>query len=183
MEEQQAQETTPQRPQPGRFPAPLILLLVFGAIVGWIFLRGGSDGTSPGQTPPEISAAQWYNVPAGETTSLAALRGQVVVVEFWATWCPPCLKSIPHLNVLHDRYASRGLVIIGLSNEPAAKVAPFVRRMKMRYRVGAGSPSGKEYGASRIPCAFVVDREGRVAWSGHPMNPEFTAAIEKALAR
>ncbi len=132
-----------------------------------------------GKEPPEIKAEGFLN--AEKPVTLAALRGKVVVVEFWATWCPPCRKSVPHLNDLDKKYRDRGLVIVGLSNEPKETVEPFAKDFKMSYVVGYGSKSASDYGVRGIPAAFLVGRDGKVLWNGHPMDPEFEKAIEKAI--
>ncbi|GIW72410.1 MAG: hypothetical protein KatS3mg102_1952 [Planctomycetota bacterium] len=138
-----------------------------------------------GDAAPEIEAAKWYNVDKPPT--LAALKDKVVVVEFWATWCPPCRRSIPHLNELHGKYKDKGLVVIGLSNEDpdADKVKAFIQEniesgKKMTYAVGFGSETARKYGVRGIPTAFIVVG-GKITWSGHPLDPRFENAIEKAL--
>jgi thiol-disulfide isomerase/thioredoxin len=122
---------------------------------------------SVGDAAPDISAATWFN--ADRAVSLASLKGKVAVVEFWATWCPPCRASIPHLVELQNKYQDE-VVVIGLTYENAATVKPFANQMKMSYIVGAGSPSGDDYGVSGIPHAVVIDRNGTVAWEGHPLS-------------
>lgn len=137
-----------------------------------------------GQKAPEIKAQKWFNT-NGEL-SLAQLQGKIVVVEFWATWCPPCQRSIPHLNALHNKYKDKGVVILGLSDENADKVESFIKRMnagekkQMEYPVAAGSNDGRAYGVRGIPHAFLVTSDGKVAWAGHPMAG-LDEAIEKAL--
>lgn len=139
-----------------------------------------AQATPPAAMPAEINAATWYNT--AEPLTLAGLRGKVVVLEFWATWCPPCRASIPHLIALHNQYKNNDVVIIGLTDEDdeAANVGAFVREMKMNYPVGTGSTSGRAYGVRGIPTAFVIARDGSVAWQGHPMKG-LDAAIEYAL--
>jgi thiol-disulfide isomerase/thioredoxin len=134
--------------------------------------------TLVGKAAPEISAKYWINVPP---LTLAALRGKIVVVEFWATWCPPCRKSIPHLIELYKKYADKGVAIVSLTNEPQEKVDPFVKEMGMPYAIGGGSDSGRTYGVTGIPRVFLVDTKGQVVWEGHPMQPEFEKAIEEQL--
>jgi thiol-disulfide isomerase/thioredoxin len=158
-----------------------ILLVLLGslALVGCLETTDDTAAGTPAPAP-EINAVKWYNTPAPLT--LAGLRGTVVVVEFWATWCPPCRASIPHLIELNQRYKDKGVVIIGLTDEDdaAAKVGAFVREMKMKYPVGTGSSSGGAYGVQGIPTAFVIARDGTIAWHGHPMKG-IDAAIESAL--
>jgi thiol-disulfide isomerase/thioredoxin len=134
-----------------------------------------------GKAPPEIKADGFMNL-KGAAPSLASLKGKVVVVEFWATWCPPCRKSIPHLMELHEKHAKNGLVILGLTDEDKATVEPFIEKMKVNYIIGYGSKTGDEYGVRGIPTAFVVGADGKLVWHGHPMKPEFEKAIEDALA-
>ncbi len=102
----------------------------------------------------------------------------VYVVEFWATWCGPCKVSIPHLTEMQKTFKDKGVVFVGISDEPAAKVKPFVEKMaeKMNYIVACDDNRQSNegymvaYGENGIPCAFVVSREGKVIWHGHPMD-------------
>jgi len=114
----------------------------------------------------------------GEPVNVGA--GKVTVVEFWATWCPPCRVSIPHLTEVQEKYEDRGVLVVGISNEDEATVRPFVENMgqKMDYHVavdGAGKVRGGYMGAFKqnsIPTAFVVDKAGNVVWHGHPAELE-----------
>ena len=94
-----------------------------------------------GKDAPEIKADGWLN---SKGVTLKDLKGKVAVVEFWATWCPPCRKSIPHLAELHKKHKGDGLVIIGLSDEPKDKVEEFSKKIDMPYVVGYGSSSGDQ---------------------------------------
>jgi thiol-disulfide isomerase/thioredoxin len=131
-----------------------------------------------GAVAPEINAKGWLN---SEALTLAGLKDKVAVVEFWATWCPPCRKSIPHLIELAGKYKDKGVVVIGLTDEPKEKVEAFAKQMKMTYPVGVGSTSSREYGVSGIPHAFVVVG-GKIVWHGHPMNG-LDKAVEDAVKK
>lgn len=129
-----------------------------------------------GDTAAPLEIAEWVK---GDAVDLASAKGKkVIVVEFWATWCGPCRTSIPHLTQLQKKYADRGVVIVGVTDEESSKVKPFVDQMgdKMDYTVAidrAGATAAgymQKYGINGIPHAFVVDKEGRIAWHGHPMS-------------
>lgn len=109
---------------------------------------------------------------------LEAGKGKTVfVVEFWATWCGPCKKSIPHLTELQKKYAEKGVVFVGISQEKADVVKPFVAEMgdQMDYAVAvdAEGATSKAYmdpfEVNSIPHAFVIDKQGAIVWHGHPM--------------
>lgn len=110
-------------------------------------------------------------------------KDKVVVVEFWATWCPPCRRSIPHLGKLQKEFGDK-VVILGISNEKLSTVKKFYKKMKdkMTYTVaidknGATSKGYmKAYNVRGIPHAFIV-KGGKVIWHGHP------AAIEVPLKK
>lgn len=147
------------------------ILTTLVALAALALLAGSNSASgkeiSPGDEAPEIKAAGWLNT---DPLKLEALRDKIVVVEFWATWCPPCRTSIPHLIKLHDTYKDKGVVVIGLTDEGAADIASFVTKMKMTYALGTDSSSGNAYGVRGIPTAFIVAPGGKVVWRGHPMN-------------
>jgi peroxiredoxin len=103
----------------------------------------------------------------GKQWTLSDLQGKVVLLNFWATWCPPCRKEIPDLSTLQTQYADQGLIVLGVTDEPIEKVAPFASRLKMRYPVllDPGRTVESAYGVGGdqgIPKSFVYDREGRI---------------------
>jgi thiol-disulfide isomerase/thioredoxin len=100
------------------------------------------------------------------------LSGRPLLVEFWATWCPPCRKSIPHLNEIYAKYKPKGLEIVGITDEDEATVKKFQQQIPMEYNVAINTPSSiyKQFGIEAIPTAFLVDRAGKIVWTGHPME-------------
>lgn len=155
-----------------------MMRLVAAGLLAAALTVPATAAVSVGQPAPAISANDWLNVPP---LSLAKLRGKIVVVEFWATWCGPCRTTIPHLVKLHEKYRAKGVVIMGLTEESKAKAEPFAKQMGMTYAVGCGSRSSNTYGVRGIPHAFVVDVAGRVVWRGHPAGTAMETAIQEQL--
>jgi thiol-disulfide isomerase/thioredoxin len=129
-----------------------------------------------------LAIQQWVK---GTTVSLEKGRGKnTYVVEFWATWCPPCRASIPHLTELAKKFKNKDVVFAGISDEDTSTVASFVEKQgdKMDYNVGVDDNRKtaeaymKAFQINGIPHAFVVDKKGRVVWQGHPM-----AGLDEAL--
>jgi thiol-disulfide isomerase/thioredoxin len=104
-----------------------------------------------------------------------------VVVEFWATWCGPCVAGIPHLNKVHDELGPKGLVLLSITDQSKAGVENFLKEKPMRYVLGTGSELASEYGVEGIPYAFVVGRDGKVAWRGNPNDKDFDTHVAAAL--
>jgi peroxiredoxin len=100
----------------------------------------------------------------GMKWSLRALAGKVVLVNFWATWCPPCRKELPDLEALYRRFGSRGFVILAISDEDAAKVKPFVAEQKLTYPVllDPGRKVNELFRVEGIPKSFIYDRSGKL---------------------
>jgi thiol-disulfide isomerase/thioredoxin len=100
------------------------------------------------------------------------LTGKPLLVEFWATWCPPCRKSIPHLNEIYSKYKGQGLQIVGITDEDEATVKKFQKQVPMDYNVAINTPAStfEQFGVQAIPTAFLVDKGGKIVWAGHPME-------------
>ena len=100
----------------------------------------------------------------GREWTLSQLRGKVVLVNFWATWCPPCRKEMPDLDALYNEFRARGLVILAISDEDTAKVQPFIAEHKYTYPIllDPGDKVNKLMAVEGIPKSFVYDREGKL---------------------
>lgn len=116
-------------------------------------------------------------------------ENKVCVIEFWATWCAPCRESAPHLTALQSKYKD-DLVIVGISDEDPALVKSFVEKMgdQMTYTIAVDGlritydQYFSAYELQGVPTAIIVDREGRVTWVGHPLDPTFEEVLDKVIA-
>jgi thiol-disulfide isomerase/thioredoxin len=144
-----------------------------------LVLVGNTFAGLVGSDAPDVKAQEWIN--SSGPVSLEQFKDKVVVVEFWATWCPPCLEAIPHLVKLYNKNKNKGLVVISLTNEKrkSAKIDKFMEDKKMNYIVGTGSTSGSDYSVRGIPRAFVIV-DGKIIWEGHPVSG-LDEAVKKAL--
>ncbi len=141
--------------------------------------------TSLGDPAPGLVVERWIK---GAPVRIGA-GTNVFVVEFWATWCPPCRKSIPFLSGLQKKYGEKGVVIVGVSSEAVDEVVPFVTAQgdNMSYRVAvdhsrrAAGQWMAAFGETGIPHAFVVDTTGKIVWHGFP-NEALDVALGQILA-
>jgi peroxiredoxin len=101
----------------------------------------------------------------GKPWTLKALKGKVVLVNFWATWRPPCRKEIPDLDLLYNHFKDKGLVVLGISDEEASKVAPFVSSHSMSYPIllDPGRIVNKQFAVNGIPRTLIYNRKGKLA--------------------
>ena len=122
----------------------------------------------------------------GSTVGVADLTDKVTVVEFWATWCPPCVKQIPHLKKVHQDFSPRGVKLISVSRDRDPAVAQgFIKKHEMNWtQAHDGSqadPFGPAWGVKGIPHAFIVAPGGELLWRGHPANMD--GPLEQAVTR
>lgn len=117
------------------------------------------------------SEAPGFRLPAldGSVVDLASFRGQVVVVNFWATWCPPCVDEMPSLEKLHRALGREGLVVLGVSaDEDESALRQFVARTGVSFRIlrdPGGRGAASAYHTTGYPETFVIDRAGVLAES------------------
>jgi thiol-disulfide isomerase/thioredoxin len=126
---------------------------------------------------------------AGKTVSLSDFKGKVVVLDIWATWCPPCRAEIPHFIELQDEYKDKGVTVVGMSVDSTGpeSVAKFAQEHKMNYPiVMADEATATAYGADQgIPLTIVIDKKGNVVARhlGLTDKEVFENDIKTALAK
>jgi len=159
--------------------AALLALAVLAALTGC-----GEPAAQPG--PP---SAPDFDLPLlrGGRVSLDSLSGHIAVVDFWATWCAPCVKQIPVLNAIEREFGDR-VAVLGIATDAAgAKVVdPFVRENGIAYRVPLGNMElARRYGAPGLPTLAVISPDGRIArlHVGNITYPHLAQTIEALLAR
>lgn len=144
----------------------------------------GTDAYRPlqaGDPAPAFAAIG----PGGDTVSLASLRGEPVLLNVWATWCPPCREEMPLLQALHERYGARGLHVIGVSVDSQGSeeaIASFVEQGGITFPIlhDPGDDVSRAFKASGVPETYLIGADGTILhrWIG-PFDPLAPAAIER----
>jgi thiol-disulfide isomerase/thioredoxin len=152
------------------------VLLIGAAVFAWMYrgkesaIDGGGMVRPPAvlnQATPRLALSDLQ----GDPVSLETYRGKVVLINNWATWCPPCKEEMPELQAYYQAHIKQGFVIVAIeSGEPAATVAGFVRQFGLTFPVWL-DPDGRALDAFKnmdLPSSYVVDQQGtvRMNWTG-----------------
>jgi thiol-disulfide isomerase/thioredoxin len=153
------------------------VLLALGAMLALLTAQPASASSSQNNVGKKIT-----EINADFLKAKPTITGKPVMLEFWATWCGPCVASIPHINEIHKKFESKGLVVIGLTKESREKVEGFAKEKKMEYNVGIDGTGklNKELAVRGIPHAVLINKTGEIVWEGHPARLT-DADIEKIL--
>lgn len=123
----------------------------------------------------------------GSNVTLSQLRGKVVLVSFWATWCPPCRQELSHMQKdVIDRFAGKDLVVLPISRgEEVKTVENFIEKMGYTFPVGLDRDQSiyKKYASNYIPRSVVVGKDGKVVYVGVGYDEEIAKAIDNAIAK
>ncbi len=135
----------------------------------------GKATNMQGQDAPRFYVEEWVSEPLD-------VENKTRVIEFWATWCPPCRKSIPHLNKLQKHFGDK-VLFVGISDETTDKVASFQKRIPMEYGVAidASKKMKTEISCRAIPLALVISKDNKVRWQGNPS--QLTESIIEQVVR
>lgn len=160
----------------GRFAAALVGVLTLSLVVA-------QAGWKVGDALPDLAAQKL------EGKLPDSLKGKVVLVDFWASWCVPCAESFPALEELHQRYKDRGLVILAVNtDEERAKMEKFLKKHPVTFAVvrDAGQKLVAQADVSTMPTSFLVDAEGKVrfihaGFHGAKTRKQYAEEIESLL--
>ena len=175
--------------------------LVWGAVTAGVvalLLGWGRPFDRPNTTQDspytEIEVVRYKGEPApdfalptveGQTVTLSALRGQAVLLNFWATWCPPCREEMPSIERLHQELKDQGLVILAVDVDESPKlVAKFMKDFRLTFPalIDSGSRVSSQYGVGGLPTTILIDGRGRVV--GAALGPrDWASAAGRALIR
>ena len=130
-------------------------------------------------------APEWKKVTAtaGAPAGIDKLKGRVVLVDFWASWCGPCRMLAPRLSALKDKYGAQGLSVVGITTDDAEKAAVFAEKTQMRYGivVDKDGDTSRAYGVTALPTMLLVDKKGIVREVFVGYDPGAEARVETAL--
>ena len=141
--------------------------------------RIGSDWHA---VQPSVAASD-FALPQldGSPVTLSALKGRVVVMEFWATWCGPCRSSLPSLEVIHQRYRDRGVSVLLINEGEGEEVirAWAGRRFTAPILLDAAQVVGEQYQVRAVPRIFLIDQAGRIVY----MHEGYGGGLERSLSQ
>jgi len=181
-----------EQPPAGKPGQPNDLYISLASLVRYEHMQAQSDNPQFSEALSRLQAADAARQQADFTLSdlqgnpwhLRDLKGKVVLVNFWATWCPPCRKEMPDLQALYDKYKDEGFVVISISDEEVAKVQPFIAERKITYPVllDPGRKVNDLFQVEGIPKSFVYDREGKLVAQSIDMRTrnQFQAMLAQA---
>ncbi len=168
-----------------------ILEAALWAVVGLLFLwrvapqvQAAVGWRTSGSDAPAVT----FQMLDGGSRSLSDLRGQVVLVNFWASWCPPCRAEMPGFQKVYDAKRAAGFTVVGVSLDEGSRerVTTFLRDHGITYPVALGTQQAVAAfgGIDNLPTSFLIDRRGRVRYTVHGMFLGLTlgAAVDKLLA-
>ncbi len=144
--------------KPWRITVPTLLGSLLMAAAGWAHAAATVGATAPDFTLKTLN---------GPNMRLQEQRGKVLLVNFWATWCGPCRKEMPHLNRISDKYKSAGLVLLGVNiDEDVRNAADVASKLKVSFPVllDTDKSVSKLYDLNSMPSTMVIDRSGKVRY-------------------
>ncbi len=139
-------------------------IILIGAFLSLV-MSAAQNPLSEGVAAPSFSLTALNE---NEAVTLESLRGKIVVVDFWSTSCPPCVRQMADLERLHQRHDSADVVVLGVNTEnaPEAILRRFARERDVHYPILLnGGAVSEEYQVTALPTLYVIDQEGNIRWS------------------
>lgn len=138
-----------------------VAFALIATAVGLAFTMADAADKFVGKPGPEFQVAEWVSEEADTD-------GKYILIDFWATWCGPCIQAIPHMNELHAEFSDT-VAVVGVSRESRAKVEAMTRPVIEYYSaVDPQARMGRFFEIRSIPHAVLMDPDGVVVWKGHP---------------
>lgn len=158
------------------------------AVIFFFIVNNTNGGPEEGPYPPN------YNIDNSKLVNLSDFKGKVIILDFWATWCPPCRKGIPDLVEIKKEHKEKGVEIIGISLDSFTRdgstkndVVPFIKDYGINYPILMGDINVAQLygGINSIPTSFVIDKEGYIVshYQGLISKEQYLSDIKKALAK
>ena len=123
---------------------------------------------------------------SGNPLSMDSLKGSVVILDFWATWCPPCRESLPFLSDMHRKYGKQGLQIVGMSVDEGGErqVKAFASEKNLPYHIVMATEKVRaDYGVRAVPVLYIIDRNGNVAEKMTGFSPYHGKVMENLIKK
>ena len=164
-----------------------LIILIFVILAGCGSNQPAGDSPAPVSQPKSMAPEFELARVDGGTLKSADLKGKVVIVDFWATWCEPCIAEIPNYNKIQETYFAKGVEVLGITVEsgPLASIKPKVEGFQMKYPVVVGDEDvvAGFGGLIGFPTTFIVDKEGRVFKKYLGMTRNKKEMIEKDIEK
>jgi peroxiredoxin len=171
-----------EHPVPANRGEPASPYITLAELVRFEHVQASVDDPQFGAAMAKIDADEKHRQGAdftltdlqGTKWTLNDLKGKVVLVNFWATWCPPCRKEMPDLEALYQRFKENGLVVLAISDEGDGKVKPFIEEHKYSYPIllDTGRKVNALFRVQGIPKSFVYDRNGKLVAQAMDMRTQ-----------
>ncbi len=130
---------------------------------------------------PEIGLKGIYNKSDNNIPTIASLKGNIIILDFWATWCSPCIAEFPKNNLLYNTYKNQGVKFIAITNDSKEKLENFLKKVSLDFWIGRteGNQTLKDYNIRSFPSAVIINKSGEIVYTGRNITKNL---IEEVIA-